>query len=80
MKFVPIIRNTKLSHCSDEFCNNIIDYYQWLNNTIDTLIEEGKWSLDKDYKKTRLRNTNQPKKSQEKEEILPMETKFENPF
>jgi hypothetical protein len=76
MKFVPIIKNTKLAHCSNEFCSNVIDYYKWLNQTIDTLISEGKWSLDKDFKKSRLRKPNEFKKSEEKEEILPMVTQF----
>lgn len=72
MKFVPIIRNTKLAHCSDKFCNNVIDYYKWLHKTIDTLIQEGKWTLDQDFKKIRRRKANQLGESEDKDKVLQM--------
>jgi hypothetical protein len=59
MKFVPILKNTKLTHCSEEFCCKVIDFYKWLNNTIDTLVKEEKWSLIMDFKKFRIPKTNQ---------------------
>ena len=56
-KFVTTIRNHQLSDLYRDYCDIVINHYEWLNDKMKDLNEKGTWTLkDKGLDEDRPKN------------------------